>query len=376
MPSSALVGIGIIGAGYISDTYLTNCMTMFDNLHVVGIADLMMDRARSQAAAYGVEAFAVEDLLTHPDVEIVVNLTIPAAHADVAVQAVNAGKSVYNEKPLTATREQGRALLNRAQEQGVRVGGAPDTFLGGGMQTARQLLDDGAIGTPVAATGMLLLSGHERWHPNPDFYYQPGGGPLFDMGPYYLAALLSLLGPVERVSGTASKSQPTRTIASGPRAGEVIPVDTPTHIQAALDFAGGATASLITSFDVWETNHSSLMLYGSDGTLRLPDPNTFGGPVELLRSGSQAWEPIELIYGNTENSRGLGVSDMVGALRDGTSHRASGEMAYHIVDVMHAVLESSEQGRLISIKSTFERPQLLTDQSIQALNQPRHQSES
>jgi len=350
------VGIGIIGAGNISSIYLQNCTTRFPNLRVAGIADLIMDRARSQAERHGIDALTVDALLAHPEIEIVVNLTIPAAHGDVALAVVEAGKSVYNEKPLTATREQGRELLERAKERGVLVGGAPDTFLGGGLQTARKLLDDGVIGTPVAATGMMLVSGHERWHPNPDFYYQPGGGPLFDMGPYYLAALLSLLGPVTRVSGTASASFPTRTIGSGPRQGETIPVDTPTHIIAALDFASGPRASLTTSFDVRETDHSTLVLYGSEGTLRLPDPNTFGGPIELLRKDGAEWEPIDLIYGNTENCRGLGVSDMARALRDGTPHRASGGMAYHIVDVMHAALESNEQGRHIAIDSTIEIP--------------------
>jgi predicted dehydrogenase len=359
MASPAPVGIGIIGAGYISSIYLENCTTRFDNLRVVGIADLMMDRAREQAERHGVRAMTVDELLASDDVEIVLNLTIPAAHGDVALRALSAGKSVYNEKPLAATRDEANQILEVAAAKGLRVGSAPDTFLGGALQTARALLDEGAIGTPVAATGMLMLSGHERWHPNPDFYYQPGGGPLFDMGPYYLAALLSLLGPVTRVTGTASTSFPTRTIGSGPRAGDVIPVDTPTHIITALDFAGGARGSLTASFDVFDTDRSRLMLYGSEGTLRLPDPNTFGGPLELLRAGSDTWEPVELRYGNTDNSRGLGVSDMARALREGGPHRASGEMGYHIVDLMHAALESSEQGRHIALDSTFDRPEAL-----------------
>lgn len=350
------VGIAIIGAGYISDIYLQNCISRFENLRVVGIADLVMERARSQANKYRVDAFTVDELLAHPEVEVIVNLTIPAAHGDVALAVVEAGKSVYNEKPLTATREQGQQLLQLAAERGVLVGAAPDTFLGGGLQTARKLLDDGVIGTPIAATGMVLLSGHERWHPNPDFYYQPGGGPLFDMGPYYLAALLSLLGPVERVSGTSTVSYATRTIGRGARQGEVIPVHTPTHIVTTLDFAGGPRASLTTSFDVWDTNQSTLVLYGSEGTLRLPDPNTFGGSIELLRARTDQWEPVDLFYGNTDNSRGLGVSDMARALRGGGPHRASGEMAYHLVDVMHAALESSEQGRHIHIESSFQQP--------------------
>ena len=353
------VGIGIIGAGYISTTYLENCTGRFNNLKVVGIADVMMERAEEQAQRFGIEAFSVNQLLARPDIEIVINLTIPAAHGQVALQVVNAGKSVYNEKPLAATREEAQAILAKAGEQGVLVGSAPDTFLGSGFQTARTLLDSGAIGMPVAVTGMLLLRGHERWHPNPDFYYQPGGGPLFDMGPYYLAALMSLLGPVERVAATASASYATRTIASGPRAGETIPVETPTHVVGVLDFANGVRCSLTTTFDVYDTNRSTLVLYGSEGTMRLPDPNTFGGPVEILRAGSDQWEPVELLEGYTDNSRGLGVSDMAQALRDGRPARASGELGYHIVDVMHAALESNEQGQHISIESSFERPAAL-----------------
>jgi predicted dehydrogenase len=350
------VGVGIVGAGYISTIYLQNLTGRFDNVRVVGIADVMMDRAREQAAKFGVEALTVDALLGHPEVEIVVDLTIPAAHAEVARQAIGAGKSVYNEKPLATTPADARDLLARAADHGVRVGGAPDTFLGGGLQTVRALLDEGAIGRPVAVTGAMLTAGHERWHPNPDFYYQPGGGPLWDMGPYYLTALLSLLGPVERVAGTASASFDTRTIKSGPRAGETVPVNTPTHILTLLDFASGPRGSLTTSFDVHDTTGSSLVLYGSEGSLRLPDPNTFGGPIALLKPGADTWEPIELRFAHIDNSRGLGVSDMARAIREGGPHRASGEMAAHAVDVMAAVLASSEEGRHVAVTSTFERP--------------------
>ncbi len=350
------VGVGIVGAGYISTIYLRNLTTRFDNVRVVGLADLMMDRAREQAATFGVEAMTVDELLDHPEIELVVNLTIPAAHAEVGMQAIEAGKSIYTEKPLATTPGDARKLLTMAADRGVRVGAAPDTFLGGGLQTVRALLDEGVIGRPVAATGMMLTAGHERWHPNPDFYYQPGGGPLWDMGPYYLTALLALLGPVTRVVATASTSFATRTIQSGPRAGEIVPVDTPTHIMTLLDFAGGARGSLTTSFDVHDTNGSTLVLYGSEGTLRLPDPNTFGGPIERLAPGADTWESIEPRYPFTDNSRGLGVSDMARVLREGGPHRASGEMAAHVVDIMAAALTSSDEGRHILISSSFDRP--------------------
>jgi len=382
--SARPVGIGIIGAGVISDIYLANLTTRFGNVRVIAVADLMAERAQARAGKYGVGAMTVDQLLASPDVELVVNLTIPLAHAEVAMQAVSAGKSVYNEKPLTATREQGRALLDLARERGVLVGGAPDTFLGGGLQSARQLLDDGAIGRPIAATANMYTHGHESWHPDPAFYYQPGAGPMFDMGPYYVTALVSLLGPVGRVASSAGVSFPERTITSQPKFGETITVNTPTHITATLDFANGAIGTITTSFDLYDTTHSVLTIYGTEGTLKLPDPNTFGGTISILqpdafkarrdplsvgrtpgdkadpnRTERPQWEEVPLTHDFTDNSRGLGVADLARALREGTPARANGDLAYHVLDVMHATLESSEQGRHIKIESTAERPEPL-----------------
>ncbi len=377
---SGPVGVGIVGAGTISSIYLKNLTTRFDNVRVIGIADLFVERAEAQAAKYGVEGFTVDALLAHPEVELVVNLTIPRAHAEVAARAVAAGKSVYNEKPLTETREQGQSLLADAAAKGVLVGGAPDTFLGGGLQTARQLIDDGLIGQPIAATAQMYSHGHESWHPDPAFYYQPGAGPMFDMGPYYVTALVSLLGPIARVASSAGASFPERTITSQPKVGEVIQVNTPTHIAATLDFASGAIGTITTSFDLYDTTHSKLTIYGTEGTLQLPDPNTFGGEIRLLQPAAfkarrdplsvdrkpgdpvQAdappdWEDVPLTYDFTDNSRGLGVADLARALRDGTPARASGELAYHVLDVMHATLESSDQGRHIAIESSVTRPE-------------------
>lgn len=353
------VGVGIVGCGVISDIYLKNCTTRYESVRVVGCADLVRERAEQQATKYGVEALTVDELLGHPDVELVINLTVPVAHAEVALAAVANAKSIYNEKPLTVSAEDGRKLLDLAAEKGVRVGAAPDTFLGGGLQTVRQLLDEGAIGEPVAAAAAFYSHGMEHWHRDPYFFYQPGAGPLFDIGPYYLTALASLLGPVRRVAATARASFPERTIISEPKRGETIPVNTPTHIVATLDFAAGPLASLATSFDVWETHRATLVVYGSDGTLALPDPNTFGGPVRLLRAGSEDWEEQPLTHGYTDNSRGIGVADMAAALREGRPHRASGEMAFHVLDVMHACLESSLAGRHIELESRFERPAAL-----------------
>ncbi len=346
------VGIGIIGAGVISRIYLENLTRRFANTRVVAIADIVPAAASARAREFGIRAFIVDELLADPEVEIVLNLTIPAAHAEVAIAAVRAGKPVYNEKPITGTRDDGRMLLHLATDRKLRVGGAP----GAGLQTVRKLIHDGAIGEPVAASGAMLSSGHESWHANPAFYYQPGAGPMLDMGPYYVTALVTLLGPIRRVSSSTRASFPTRTITSEPRKGETITVNTPSHIAAILDFESGPIATLTTSFDTYDTDHSLLTIYGSKGSIRVPDPNNFGGPVKLLKAGSEQWEEIPLIDGYAENSRGLGVADMARAIRNGGEHRASGELAYHVLDVMLATLESSERGQHVMIESTAERP--------------------
>ncbi len=361
--SSRKINIGIVGAGVISEIYLKNLSTRFDNTRVIGVADLIIERAQTRAEAFGVEAFTVDEIIQHPDVDLIVNLTIPAAHAEVALSAINAGKSAYNEKPLAISRKDGRRLLEQAAAKGVLVGSAPDTFLGGGLQSARKYLDDGLIGEPVAVSAYMLNHGMEAWHPDPYFFFQPGAGPLFDVGVYYVQAMTSMLGPVRRVSAIGRASFPERTVGNGPKKGEKIPVNTPTHIAGALEFESGVIGSLATSFDLWETKHSTLIIYGSEGTLRLPDPNTFGGPIQHLRGGSRDndWEDLPLTYGNTENSRGLGVWDMATALQTGGKHRANGELGYHVLDVMTAVLESSMQGEHVTVESTLERPDALPE---------------
>jgi predicted dehydrogenase len=354
------VGIGIIGAGVISEIYLKNATGVFDNIRAIGVADMIPERAAARAKEFGVKAMTVDELIDHPEVEILVNLTIPAAHHDVAKKVLDVGKSVYNEKPLAITRKDAEELVALAARQGVLVGGAPDTFLGGGLQTARKALDDGLIGEPVAASAQFLGRGMEMWHPDPYFFFQPGAGPLLDVGPYYITALASMLGPVKAVTGFARASFPERTVtAKGPKKGEKIPVNTPTHFSASLQFASGAIGSLQASFDVWETRDRGTLLtiYGSEGTLHLPDPNTFGGPVTLVREHSRETEALPLTHGYTENSRGIGVSDMARALRgDAEPARASGEMACHVVDVMVSVLEAAETGRVVELETTMQRP--------------------
>jgi len=287
----------------------------------------------------------------------VVNLTPPAAHAQVAMAALSAGKSVYIEKPLALTCEDALRMIEVARLRGLRIGCAPDTFLGAGLQTCRKLIDDGAIGMPVAATAFMLCHGHESWHPDPEFYYQAGGGPMFDMGPYYLTALVSLLGPITRVTGSDRASFPERVIGSLPKRGQKIKVEVPTHVTGLLDFASGAIGTIITSFDAWNHNLPHLEIYGSDGTLSLPDPNTFGGPVRLWRAEGNRWEDIQLVPGYVQNSRGLGVAEMAEAMQSSQSHRANEKMAYHVLEIMHAIHDSSRDGMHIEITSTCERPE-------------------
>ena len=347
--------VGIIGCGVISKIYL-EAGEKFPVLDIVACADLEMARAQERAEAFGIRALTPEALLADPEIDIVINLTIPAAHANVSTAAVEAGKSIYSEKPLALEPKNGRTLLASAERNGVRVGCAPDTFLGGGLQSCRDLLDAGAIGEPVAATAFMTSHGPESWHPSPQFFYAVGGGPMFDMGPYYLTALVSLLGPVQRVAGSTRKSFLQRTITSEPLRGQVIDVEIPTHVTGTLDFASGPIANIVTSFDVWGANLPRIEIYGSEGSLSLPDPNTFGGPVQLLKAGEKTWQEMPITRAYTENSRGLGAADMAQALDDGRPHRASGEMAFHVLEIMSAIHASSTQGQHITLESSCQRP--------------------
>ena len=348
--------IGIIGCGAISGVYF-EAGKMFEILDIVACADLISERAKAKAEQYQIpRACTPEELLADPEIEIVVNLTVPKAHFEVSLAALEAGKSVYSEKPLAVTREEGQRLLAAARERGLLLGCAPDTFMGGGLQTCRKLIDDGWIGEPVAAAAFMMSHGHESWHPDPEFYYQIGGGPMFDMGPYYLTALIHLIGPVRRVTGSARITFPERTITSQPKFGKKIQVETPTHVTGVMDFANGAVGTIITTFDVWAAQLPWIEIYGTEGSLSVPDPNSFGGPVAVRRAGADAWTPMPLTHGYTRQSRGLGVADMAYALRSGRRHRANGEMAYHVLDIMQAFLDAFFEGRHIELTSTCERP--------------------
>jgi predicted dehydrogenase len=350
------VNVGIIGCGNISSIYLEVGQT-FDILRIVAVADIIPERAQTQAEKYRIpKACSVSELVNDSSIDIVLNLTTPNAHFEVGQLALEFGKSVYNEKPLAINRLDGKKMLETARAKNLLVGGAPDTFMGSGIQTCRKLIDDGWIGQPVAATAFMLCHGHESWHPAPDFYYQPGGGPLFDMGPYYLTAMIALMGPVRRVTGSTRLTFQERTITSQPLFGTKIKVNTPTHIASVLDFVNGAIATLVTSFDVWSAEVPRIEIYGTEGSLSVPDPNTFGGPVRVRRAEANEWSEVPLSHGYTQNSRSLGVADMAHALRTGRSARASGELTYHVLDIMHAIHEASQLGRHIELESTCQQP--------------------
>jgi len=350
------IPVGIIGCGNISKIY-AEAGKKFENLEIVACADLEVARAKALAEAHGIpRALSVDELLADSEVALVINLTIPAAHGAVALQALKKGKHVYNEKPLALRRREAREMLGLAREKKVRVGCAPDTFLGGALQTCRKLIDAGAIGEPVGGAGFMMSRGPESWHPSPEFFYQKGAGPLFDMGPYYLTAFTSLLGPVQRVTGSARISFKKREITSQPLAGMLIGVETPTHVSAVLDFVSGPVVTLATSFDVCSHRMPNIEIYGSEGTLGVPDPNNFGGSVLLRQRGDEEWREMPLEFGYTENSRGLGVADMVAAIAAGREHRANDRVAYHVLDIMHSILDASEIGRHVEMNSTMVRP--------------------
>ena len=369
------LGVGIIGCGNISTAYL-KLAPLFKDIEVRGVADLNAEAAKAQADAFGVTAHSVEGLLAADDIDIVVNLTIPAAHFAVTKSILEAGKHAYSEKPLVLTLDEGEQLRSIATAKGLRVGSAPDTFLGGTHQQARQIIDAGEVGKIIAGTAHVMGHGMEMWHPNPDFFYQPGAGPVLDIGPYYVTNLIQLIGPVKRVAALATKSFATRKITSQPRAGEEIPVDTPTNIHALLDFENGATITLSTSWDVWAHRHANMELYGTDGSLFVPDPNFFGGTLEIAGEDGEikeidAWAHPFGVKNDENNSRAnyrtAGLADMAQGIKEGRAHRCSLELAIHAVNVMTSILTSGETGSFIDLTTTCERPAALGIAEAQGL---------
>ena len=356
------LGVGIVGTGNISGIYLKNLTTVFSNrVELLGCADLLPDRAAKAAEEYCLprKYKTPDELLADSDIELVLNLTIPNAHFDVCLAAVAAGKHTYVEKPLCIELDEAAKLIRTAAEKGVRVGGAPDTFLGGGIQTCRKLIDDGWIGEPIAANAYMLCHGHESWHPDPEFYYKPGGGPMFDMGPYYLTALVNLVGPVRQVSGSTRATFPQRLITSEPKNGTVIDVDVPTHIVGTLDFANGAIGTITTSFDVWAHHMPRIEIYGTEGSLSVPDPNAFGGRIQVKRRDHDEWHEIPPTHGYTENSRGLGVADVADGLANDRPSRASSDLTHHVLEIMHGIHISAGSGRRYEVSTPGVRPEPL-----------------
>lgn len=350
--------IGVIGCGKISDAYFKGCRR-YGILDIAACADLDPKRALAKAAEHRIpKACVVDELLADPTIEIVVNLTVPQAHAEVNERALRAGKHVYVEKPFALDFNEGRRVLALAASRGLRVASAPDTFLGGGIQTCRKLIDDGAIGRPVSALAFCMGHGHESWHPAPEFYYQQGGGPMFDMGPYYLTALVNFFGPVARVGGSSKITFPERTITNPDRHGEKIAVSTPTHLTGVLDFANGAPVTIVMSFDVWSYPLPPIVVFGTESTLEAPDPNVFNGAVRLRSRDGKTYEPVPLTHSG-DRLRGTGVADLAYAIRSGRPHRASGELANHVVEVMAAFEKSSLTQQHVRITSTCERPAML-----------------
>jgi predicted dehydrogenase len=352
-------GVGVVGCGNISKQYLKN-LTGFPDVRVLFCADIDAGRAKAQAAAYGVPASgSVEQALEHPDVELVVNLTIPAAHAQVASAAIAAGKHVWNEKPLTPDVAAGRALLDQARAAGVRVGCAPDTVLGAGIQSARRLIASGAIGTPISALTLLQGPGPESWHPDPEFLFAKGAGPLFDLGPYYLSVLATLFGPATRVAAVGRRDRDTRVIGSGPRAGTEFGVEVPTYMSALAQYAGGQAASLLFSWDSPLHRAGFVEITGTEATLAVPDPNQFDGDLRVRRADDREWTVIA--SHGAAAGRGSGVVDMVRAIRSGGPHRASGEMALHVLELMTAIERSAASSSFEPVESVFDLPESLAE---------------
>ena len=344
--------IGIIGCGTISSAYFEGARKT-DILEIKACADLRMAAAQAQAEKYNAHACTVDALLADDEIELVVNLTIPRAHVEVGLQVLEAGKHVYSEKPLGVDTESGKQLIETAAEKGCRVGSAPDTFLGAGIQTSRQALDAGKIGRPIAGTAFMCGHGHESWHPNPAFYYDIGGGPMLDMGPYYVTALVNILGPVKRVAAITTKAFEERVATSQAVRGLRIPVKITTHLTGTIEFQNGAIITMIMSFDMWRHSLPCIEIYGETGSMKVPDPNGFGGPVPVCPAGGN-WEEEEIRFPN--NARMIGVIDMVSAIASGREHRANGALAYHVLEVMCAFDKSSETGEHVVIESTTERP--------------------
>ena len=372
------LGIGVVGCGNIASTYLRNA-SLFPGIEIRVCADISPEAAERRASEFGLRALTLDQLLAADDVDLVLNLTVPNAHFDVSMAALAAGKHVFTEKPLATTAAEGRTLVAEAKRRNLAIGSAPDTFLGAAGRLARRLMDDGAIGRVVAGTAFMMGRGMEHWHPSPQFYYQPGGGPVLDMGPYYITMLVNLLGPARRVMAMSAIGQAERLItAPGPNAGTSFSVGTPTTIMALVEFVSGAMVTVGMSWDVFRHGNQPIELHGTEGSMRLPDPDTFGGSVALSSRGSP-WHELstaEAIHGRINwpydapdraNYRMIGVADLARSLREGSAPRASGELALHVLEILEGVLVSGASGTSIHLDERDIRPASLSEADAEAL---------
>lgn len=353
------VTVGVVGCGVISEIYLANLQARFNGVRVKACADSLKENSEARAQQFGIKAMAPQQLLADPEIEVVVNLTSPSAHLQVSLGALRAGKHVYSEKPLAMSVDDAKLILDEADTRGLRVGCAPDTFLGSGLQTALKAVADGRIGRPLSAVAFYTCRGHELWHTNPAFYYQPGGGPILDMGPYYVTALVAALGSVKRVSAFSSAAFKERTFGAGKRKGGTFPVAVDTHYSASLEFTGGAIATVMFSFDIWAANLPHLEIYGTTGSISLPDPNFFDGPAQIRDSDSTEYSNLPPQNPFAENMRGLGLAQMCKAIRDGTGHLANGRLATHVLDVLTAMDASAKRGEVVVCSTACEAPPLM-----------------
>jgi predicted dehydrogenase len=352
------LGVGVVGVGNISGQYFEN-IPKLANLKLIGVADLDVERAKKVAAAQGVQAFTVQEIYTAPNVDVILNLTLPQSHAEVTLKALQNGKHVYLEKPFALTMEEARPVIEYAASNNLRIGCAPDTFLGTGIQTSKYLLDNGAIGGAFAASAAWSAPGHERWHPSPQFYYLNGAGPLFDMGPYYLTALVTLLGPVVNVIGNTTRSNRERKIHTGDLAGTRIAVEVDTHISAILTHASGAQSTIMVSFEIWGSKLPTIEIYGTKGTISVPDPNRFSDPTFLFTEEEPEWKEVKPLAGYVDAGRGFGLSDMATAMEENRQHRASGELGLHVLEIMEAILKSGNGSARELIKSKVQPSSLV-----------------
>ena len=374
------LGVGIMGCGNISATYL-KLGPLFKGIEMRAVADIIPEAAQTLAADHeGIRALTVDEMYASDEIDVIINLTIPDVHYAVTKRILESGKHAYSEKPLVLNLEDGQDLLRLSKEKNLRIGCTPDTFLGGAHQMARKLIDEGAIGKVTAGVTCVMSHGMEYRHPNPGFFFQPGGGPVMDVGPYYIANLINLLGPVKRVTSMTSSATPTRTIATGPKAGQTVPVDTPTNIHALLEFHNGATITLLASWDVWKHNIRNMELYGTEGSLFVPDPNFFGGKLEMAGTDGvtktvDMWDhPLGVVnldggalYGQLANYRASGLAEMVAAISQNREHRCTVERALHGVDVMTSILKAGELGEFVDIKTTCERAEPLEPEEAATL---------